>query len=300
VKQSVIGSLANMVVLVAYGNAALRSGYAPHELDQLSVFKFYEWIHFRRVSDSVVFAESPAEYIQNLDARGVRGLMLTYGTNSSAPAGINERMSAGLVGGGRQYLIQEFTDKSVNYLTPQSELGDRERADQRIWRETLQLYATVPRQIVKPDRPDLEWAAKKLTDALWAMIRFCDEGDQWLRSSNWPDVFKVALDVLNDRKPENFVPYLRFPGEVMGAEQLRLLQAADKAWVFGGMGSWNDMGYENDERQLQYEAVSSQLYQALNVAITEATCSGSPAFDLAPLATSLPSPSGRNLWWKFW
>lgn len=289
-----------MVVLVAYGNAALKSGYASPELDELSVFKFYEWIRFRRVADNTIFAKSPAEYIKNLDARGVRGLMLTYGANSSAPEGINERMSAGLVGGGKQYLIQEFTDKSVNYLTPQSELGDRERADQRIWRETLQFYATVPRQIVKPDRPDIEWAAKKLSDALWAAIRFCDEGDQWLRTSNWPDIFRAAIDVLNDRKPENFVPYLSFPGEVMGAEQLRLLQAADKAWVFGGMGSWNDLGYESDERQLKYEAVSNQLYQAVNVAITEATCSASPVFDLAPLTTSPPSPSGGKLWWKFW
>lgn len=289
-----------MVALVAYGNAALKNGYAPPEIDQLSVFKFYESIRFRRVTDNIIFAGSPTEYIQNLGARGVRGLLLTYGANSSAPEGINERMSAGFVGGGKQYLIQEFTDKWVNYLTPQSELGDRERADQRIWRETLQLYATVPRQIVKPDQPDLEWVAKKLADALSATIRFCDEGDEWLRTSNWPDIFTAALDVLNDRKPENFVPYLSFPRDVMDAEQLRLLQAADKAWVFGGMGSWNDLGYESDERQLKYEAVSNQLYQAVNLAITEATCSASPVFDLAPLTTSLPSPSGRKLRWKFW
>lgn len=295
-----IGSLANMVVLVAYGNALLKSGYASQSFDQHVAFKFYEWIRFRQVKEDVVFAGSPTDYMGSLDIRGVRGLMLTYGANTSAPDGISEHMSAGFVGGGKQYLIQEFTDTSVNYLALQSELGDRERTDQRIWRDTFQLYATVPRQIVKPDRPDLEWAAKKLADALQAAIRFCDEGEPWLKTSNWPDVFRAALNVLDDRAPPDFTPYLDFPQQVMSAEQNRLLQAADRAWVFGGMGSWNDMGFENDQRHMEYETVSSRLYQAVNVAIADATNSASPAFDLAAVTTPLPSPFGGRSWWKFW
>ena len=109
-----------MVVLVAYGNAALNSGYVFQDFDQHTTFKFYEWIRFRRVKEDVVFAGSPADYVRGLQARGVRGLLLTYGANTLAPDGISERMSAGFVGGGKQYLIQEFTDTTVNYLTLQS------------------------------------------------------------------------------------------------------------------------------------------------------------------------------------
>ena len=115
-----IGSLANMVVFVAYGNAALNNGYVFKDFDQHTIFKFHEWIRFRHTKEDLVFAGSPAEYVCGLQGRGVRGLLLTYGANTSAPDGISERMSAGFVGGGKQYLIQEFTDTTVNYLTLQS------------------------------------------------------------------------------------------------------------------------------------------------------------------------------------
>lgn len=44
------------------------------------------------------------------------------------------------------------------------------------------------------------------------------------------------------------------------------------AWVFGGMGSWDDMGFAG-EAQKEYETVSKKLFQTLNEAIAVAASS---------------------------
>lgn len=295
-----IGSLANMAVLVAHGNAGLKSGDAASNLDQHTVFKFYEWIRFRRVDKDVVFATSPEEYINSLQTRGVRGLVLTYGSYANAPEGISERMSAGFVGGGKQYLIQEFTDELVNYLALQSELGDRERVDQRIWRDTFQLYTSIPRQMVRPDRPDLESTTKTLAEALQSVIDFCEQGEDWLKNSSWPEVFKGALSALDEKTAVDDNHYLHLPGHVMSVTQSRLLLAADRAWVFGGMGSWNDLGFTDDKMNTDYDMLSNRLYKAVNAAITDAVNASSPVFDLPSLTKRIPPPPGTKPWWKLW
>ncbi len=44
---------------------------------------------------------------------------------------------------------------------------------------------------------------------------------------------------------------------------------AQKAWVFGGMGSWNDLWFEG-EAQGEYDRVSDRLFQTVNEAIRAA------------------------------
>ncbi len=48
-----------------------------------------------------------------------------------------------------------------------------------------------------------------------------------------------------------------------------MLAACQKAWVFGGMGSWNDMGFDGED-QKDYVRLSEALFQALNAAIVAA------------------------------
>jgi len=41
-----------------------------------------------------------------------------------------------------------------------------------------------------------------------------------------------------------------------------LSPAAAQAWVFGGMGSWNDIGFVNGAVQSEYRELSGPLYAA--------------------------------------
>ena len=289
-----------MVVLVAYGNATVKDQFSIQSIDQHSTFKFHEWTIFRHVASDVIFARTPPEYLRGLKGRGVRGLLLTSGANSSLPDGLSERLSAGFVGGGKQYLIQEFTDSAVNLLALQSELGDRDREDQKMWRNTFQQYHTSPRQIFKPERPDLDWTEHKLTQSLNEVIKFCNTGESQLKASHWPELFAKAKTALSGNAPVDATDHLQLPEQVFNETQNKLLKAADLAWVFGGMGSWNDVAFQDDQLSAKYNLISERLYGAVNMAIIGAVNSGSTVFNLPPCTAPLRNPNAGKPWWKVW
>lgn len=57
-----------------------------------------------------------------------------------------------------------------------------------------------------------------------------------------------------------------------------LLDACQSAWVFGGMGSWNDMSFEGAD-QAEYDRLSEELFNTLNETIqtaANASCAYTP------------------------
>jgi hypothetical protein len=51
----------------------------------------------------------------------------------------------------------------------------------------------------------------------------------------------------------------------------RALAMATRSWVFGGMGSWNDVGFYDADTQAEYRRVSEHLFQAVVDTIRDAT-----------------------------
>lgn len=85
-------------------------------------------------------------------------------------------------------------------------------------------------------------------------------------------VFSEALSILNGEEFPNkeyallFQPVPKFLPEV----NRRLLAAAKRAWVFGGMGSWVDSPpYQAEDKGLstQYKELTNRLYSGINQAI---------------------------------
>jgi hypothetical protein len=54
-----------------------------------------------------------------------------------------------------------------------------------------------------------------------------------------------------------------FPASWPDADSRRLADMAQAAWVFGGMGSWNDLGFAGGDAQREYEQLSSDLFDAV-------------------------------------
>jgi hypothetical protein len=54
-----------------------------------------------------------------------------------------------------------------------------------------------------------------------------------------------------------------FPASWPDADSRRLADVAQAAWVFGGMGSWNDLGFADDDVQREYEQLSRDLFNAV-------------------------------------
>ena len=82
------------------------------------------------------------------------------------------------------------------------------------------------------------------------------------RIEGWPEWFQEALDLGSAEHPE--IPY---HPEVLPArasdEQRRLAAVAFKAWVFGGMGSWNDKSVEGESAAESDRILSERLYAAI-------------------------------------
>jgi hypothetical protein len=81
-----------------------------------------------------------------------------------------------------------------------------------------------------------------------------------------------------DRARAAAVSAERYPGDLDALPEVayspqsrRLLTIAARAWVFGGMGSWNDLSFEDRDAQGRYEKVSEDLYRSVLAALVAAT-----------------------------
>ncbi len=68
--------------------------------------------------------------------------------------------------------------------------------------------------------------------------------------------------------PPYFPDILPEEGYSLGAR--RLLASAMQSWVFGGMGSFNDLGYQDGETNDEYERIADSLYDSVSTAILAA------------------------------
>jgi hypothetical protein len=89
---------------------------------------------------------------------------------------------------------------------------------------------------------------------------------------DWSNTFKKARIVLSNDSPDKEYYHKDLIVEKnysLTAHQI--LFAAGSAWVFGGMGSWNDIGFETKEDNKKYEDLSAKLFNAINQSILAAT-----------------------------
>ncbi len=266
------GPLAQLVALTCYGNSAIRGQLVPTFFPVNSTCQFCEFVKFIAGGELVngerkvaTMAETPDQWIRGLQVRGVTGLRLRQRPQSNPK--ISDRMSAGFVGGGRLWSIEGLrTSGSSEFWRDKWEVGGRNSPEKRIWRVTYglcEVSATEPYPLRSLEEivPDLRLSL--------ADIRAFSE-TQGLEYFN--KCFDDALRALDD--PEADVGYHKdlAPDGCLNRTAAALLKAAQSAWVFGGMGSWNDMGFQGEE-QKTYERISDELFDLLNKAIEVAATS---------------------------
>ncbi len=288
-----------MALLAATANHRLRFPQNPVSINTGLAFKFSEYDHFVDAKNGAVIATSPDGYIDTLVARQVKAVLISYGGNSRLPGELSERMSAGFVGGGNEFLLMELSDTSLQYWRYTSNLGNRDRADQRIWPNYFVAGATVPRQILPISLPDLDYAADKLFSTLQNARKLCEK-DISLRESNWEKLFTETATGLRDLQVADDQVNDTWSRLGWTLQQRALFNAASKAWVFGGMGSWNDTSPSDLALQPEYERVSAQLFDAVNSAVVAAVNVASPATHLPKLTGRINHPDQKSQWWKFW
>lgn len=294
------GTIAQIIALTTWGNAAI-SGSPPAGQQSFypgnSTFIFCEYVRFvdlDRNGDSwheSGYASDPDKWLDRLKKEGVYSLRISHGPSrdqQAASANVTDRMLVGFAGGGGRWLIEAIKPTGSDYWEAQWEVGDQTRSDRKIWRVT---YGRIGRNIgsSQNEEPSVEGIRARLSRNLAEIAKFARSHQE----DGFAKAFESGLSRLSSSDPYAGLYHADIaPPKLLPPYADQYLAAAQAAWVFGGMGSWNDLGFEGDE-QTKYEQLSEELYLLLNQAIVAAANSNSHR-------SQLPQERGetKKPWWK--
>jgi hypothetical protein len=186
---------------------------------------------------------------------------------------ISDRFSAGFVGGGGTWMMEAVRDpdRSSGWVA-RWEVWDRKAPNQRIWKVAYGPAAEISSGS-KP-RDGLKAASSKLRAALVEIYSFAQEHED----DGFTACFARALETIDSNGAELH----GYHKDLMVAGTAPLLAAwlldvCQSAWVFGGMGSWNDAGVPAEDRE-DYDRVSDRLFTSLRETIEIAANATFPGF----------------------
>jgi hypothetical protein len=263
------GPIAQAVALTCHANAALRRGGVAFPASH-STAQFCERITFRSRSRwwwsgsrAAAFAVDPAAWFELLRAQGRGGVLLHARRGGSLPSWLPNRASAG-VEGGAGWVLEAWGRRRSAMWTPCWAIGDRGAADRRIW--SVEYHSVGSRRPTVPTTLATVDAARRgllaaLERILAFSVRHCGRA--------FGDSFEAAQLAMTTAAHRAVYHRDLAPAGALAPDAEALLAACQHAWVFGGMGSWNDIVVAEGARR-DYERVSDGLFDALNGAIAAA------------------------------
>jgi hypothetical protein len=293
----VLGTVAQLIAITTHGNGLFNAERTANVADfypSNSTFQFCESVRFVDVARSgdghteTDWAPDPIAWFDRLKQDETQALRLHHGDRGGTMVGahnVPDRMLAGFAGGGGRWLIEAIHPLGADYWQARWEVGDRMRADRKIWRVTYGRVSRAPVPYAFASE-DLEELRRALDHTLLEIAHFASSH----RLENFAAIFARSRALLSASQPGDPVyhPDLTLPGQLTPVAQ-RLLEASQVAWVFGGMGSWNDLGQQETEDET-YQRLSESLYGLLNRAYVAVANSTAPGV--------MPMP--QRPWWKRW
>lgn len=262
-----VGPTAQISSLICTLNARIRRLPGVPSFSSNSTSQFCAEIRFTRVARSLffrketvhVFANSPDQWLDLVVSNGAKRAFLTYQPTNDPR--ISDRMSAGFVGGGGGWNMLVQGRKGSDCWRAHWSVGNREALDRRIWQ--------VQYALVAENQPPLANGrlASTVIEDLGAALNGIESFAREQAIDGFANAFQLAQKCLASDDPLSLVYHRDIaPRGAIGLSAARLLAAAQAAWVFGGMGSWNDLGFEGDI-QKHYEQCSDRLFDLLNESI---------------------------------
>lgn len=251
------------LALVAVGNAALAgrdaSGFWPGD----PIFKYTKSLDFMTPRESGPLARAaagPISWFGKLQKRECRGLRLhTSPMRQDQKLGhIDERLLVGMVGGGPRWLIEAVYADHSELWEGFDRVGDQKAPDKKIWLTAYVLLGDA--ESAHHIDADVAAASVDLRDALLAI----EDLARQIPGAPFADAFVAARAALDGQDSSYPVEFLRFTELTPAAANM--LKAAGRSWVFGAMGSWNDVAVGADLKP-RYEEASKALFAALQRAV---------------------------------
>lgn len=258
-----VGTVAQLLSLVSYGNEFITKhsfplDYFPNNL----VFQYDKEVVFDTSKEKLfggtkaIHLANPQEWFRWLKEDGCLELRAIF--QYSDQKDFKDYMMAGMVGGGGTWFVQSSYKRYCDLWYANWEVGNQNDPDNKIW---LVKYKTVlQKQEIKQQLFLLNPIKEELEKLLIEIEAFARTN----KKDMWADWFKKALESLNSNKPyESFYQQNMIVLKNYSLLAQQVLFGASNAWVFGGMGSWNDIGFAEKETNVKYEQLSEQLYDVM-------------------------------------
>lgn len=269
-----------MVALVAHGNVFLsRGGRPPHLTETNSTFQYVGALRFLLAAPSsaassvsqaqgdslqgawALDATDTSDWLQSLKEHDVVRLRLARFQRQGAISGFLEEATLADSGGTASRWLGHW--ELIADSKPQRWKWGKAPKTRRIWRVT---YKGAIADDASPASPELGSARQELAEALQCAVQFAHHA----RLTSWPELLEGAYGQLQSAVPQYRYHPDMLPVEGYRLEARQLLAAGESAWVFGGMGSWNDFLFDRALLD-EYRRATNLLYSAVVNGIVAAT-----------------------------
>lgn len=174
----------------------------------------------------------------------------------------HDRIGEAFANGGAEWLIEIRFSDHAEYWQAWDQLVEPRPEQGPIWERSFSLVGS--RDRIPSDVPSVETAMSALATALASIIAYAESDGHEHWANNF---FSPALAILEGGPLRDSHPHLHAINQLPASDKaIRTIHSASQAWVFGGMGSWNDLDV-SDELAQDYEETSSALYSAIQDAM---------------------------------
>lgn len=256
-----------MVALTTFANAYLNNHPVTFDLNHYTAYtckgiKFIKTPEVGSLKNRTVLAKDPQSWFDYLMKKKVTCLKLHHSHSSEEIS--QERSTAAFIGGGGYWFIETAqSDRSDLWESVWEINTSRGASTWNVW----YVQSKVKPNEVQNIPSSLKDVRIELSDALRDIISFAEKQDD---TKEWISWFQKALLALDSEKDDE-IYNTHFPECCYDRNARQLIAASGRAWLFGGMGSWNDVLFGAEEKILrEYNMVSNRLYDAICGAIIAA------------------------------
>lgn len=257
------GQLAQLAALVAHGNEWLAGDRRhPSTVAAGSTFQYVNQVTFSLTSGRflrrTVTADDPGAWLQGCADRGVTSLWLDPRPNEPGP--LPAHIAAAFANSSRCSILA--TGSTHERWVAGWTVGPAGAPDNRIW--DVFYVGSADESRLGPV-PDIDTAHDRLLAAVSATRDLADRLG-WRDWAHWFDEVVAAGAATR--------PTARFHDDALPMSAVlprrQLFVIASGSYVFGGMGSWNDLAVPDPESEDQYQRTSAELYTAVLQAVAAA------------------------------
>ena len=253
-------SIAQIAALTSYGNAYLQNQSVSFEFNHSTAQNCKE-ITFIEWPGAKLLAKNPNEWFKFLKKNKVKYLSLNYVISDE---GLKEdRENVGFVGGGGQWLISTIIGEKADLWEGRWIVPEESKSEESLWTVNYGRIAKDWTLTHDENLPTLEKSDENLKSAFQEIITFSKEQNE----DKFTNIFISALNCLSSKKPLSDVHHKDIVIEENYSLKARqILGACLKGFVFGSMGSWNDMAFTDSTQEI-YDELSDNLFLVIHQSI---------------------------------